>query len=47
MALQDELAALSTNSTHVLAMGSTHSIHLDRPDLVIEAIRKVVEATKE
>jgi len=46
MGLQDELAALSTNSTHVVATGSGHGIQLDRPDLVIEAIRKLVEATK-
>ncbi|MBN2149157.1 MAG: alpha/beta hydrolase [Anaerolineales bacterium] len=37
--LQDELAALSTNSTHIIAEGSGHAIHIDRPDLVIEAIR--------
>jgi len=38
--LQDELASLSTNSTHVIAKGSGHFIHLDRPDLVIAAIQQ-------
>jgi len=42
LALQDELAALSTNSTHVIAEGSGHAIHLDRPDLVIATIRQVL-----
>lgn len=42
LALQDELASLSTNSTHVIAEGSGHAIHLDRPDLVIAAIRQVL-----
>jgi len=40
--LQDELAALSTNSTHIIAEGSSHAIHIDRPDVVIEAIRQLV-----
>lgn len=42
LALQDELAALSTRSTHIVVQGSGHAIHLDRPDQVIEAIRQVV-----
>ncbi len=38
--LQSELAALSTNAKLVLAARSGHAIQLDRPDLVIEAIRE-------
>jgi pimeloyl-ACP methyl ester carboxylesterase len=40
---QDDLARLSTRATHVVAKGSGHQIHRDRPDLVIAAIRQVVE----
>ena len=42
-ALQNELVSLSTNSMHVIAEGSGHFIHLDRPELVIAAIRQVVD----
>jgi pimeloyl-ACP methyl ester carboxylesterase len=41
--MQRELAQLSTRSTHVIAKNSGHYIQLDRPDLVIEAVRNVVE----
>jgi len=40
--LQGELAALSTNSNHLIAVGSGHAIHLDRPDLVVNAIEQIV-----
>jgi pimeloyl-ACP methyl ester carboxylesterase len=43
---QDDLARLSTRATHVVAKGSGHQIQKDRPDLVIEAIRQVVEQAK-
>lgn len=42
LALQGELASLSTNSTHLVAEGSGHGIHLDRPDLVVNAIQQVL-----
>jgi len=42
VALQEELASLSTGSTHLTAEGSGHAIHVDRPDLVVDAIRQVV-----
>lgn len=47
--LQTDLAALSTHSSHVIATGSGHMIQVDRPDLVISAIRTVVSdyASKE
>ena len=43
LVLQDELASLSTNSTHLIAEGSGHAIHLDRPDLVVDAIDQLLE----
>lgn len=45
--MQDELAQLSTRSTHVIAKNSGHYIQLDRPDLVIEAIRQVLEQARQ
>jgi pimeloyl-ACP methyl ester carboxylesterase len=47
---QDDLARLSTRASHVVAKGSGHQIQKERPDLVIAAIRQVVEqnvATKD
>jgi len=41
--MQVELARLSTNSSRVLAKGSSHEIQIDRPDMVIEAVQKVVD----
>jgi pimeloyl-ACP methyl ester carboxylesterase len=41
--MQDELAHLSTRSTRVIAKNSGHFIQLDRPEIVIEAVRKVVD----
>jgi pimeloyl-ACP methyl ester carboxylesterase len=40
--LQTELTHLSSNSSQVIAEGSGHMIQIDRPDLVIAAIQKVV-----
>jgi pimeloyl-ACP methyl ester carboxylesterase len=36
--LQDELADLSTSSTHVIAACAGHHVQLDDPDLVIETV---------
>jgi pimeloyl-ACP methyl ester carboxylesterase len=44
--LQKSLFALSTNSKEVLAENTGHFIMVDRPDLVISAIRDVVEAAQ-
>jgi pimeloyl-ACP methyl ester carboxylesterase len=41
--MQEELAHLSTRSTHVIAKNSGHYIQFDRPELVIEAVRNVVD----
>ncbi len=44
--LQTDLAALSTRSTHVVVAGSGHYIQAQRPELVYDAIARVVEATR-
>ena len=44
LARQARLAARSTRGRHVIAEGSGHWIPLDRPDVVIAAIREVVAA---
>lgn len=44
--LQEELASLSTAGRIVVAEGAGHMIHHDRPDLVVQAIREVVEAAR-
>lgn len=41
--LQDELIYLNHNATHVIAENSGHSIHLDEPDLVVDAIHDVLD----
>jgi pimeloyl-ACP methyl ester carboxylesterase len=46
-ALQEDLARLVPNARHVVAEQSGHNIHQDQPELVIEAIRQVVEAVRD
>jgi pimeloyl-ACP methyl ester carboxylesterase len=41
--LQKEWAKISSHSTHIVAYGSGHFIQHDQPDLVIDAILRVVE----
>jgi pimeloyl-ACP methyl ester carboxylesterase len=43
---QRVLARLSTNSRRIIATTSGHRIHLEVPDLVIEAIRQVLDASR-
>jgi pimeloyl-ACP methyl ester carboxylesterase len=45
--MQQELAHLSTRGTQLIAKNSGHYIQLDRPDLVIEAIRTVVDQARQ
>jgi len=45
-ALQNDLATLSSNSTHIIATRSGHGVMFDRPDLVIAAIKQVVRGQK-
>ena len=44
--MQEELAHLSTRGTQTVAKNSAHYIQFDRPDVVIEAIRNVVEQAR-
>ncbi len=46
MRLQEELARLSPRGTLVVAEGSGHDIQLDRPETVIEAVRRIAEAVE-
>lgn len=41
--MQEDLATISTNARLIVADGSGHFIHVERPDLVIDAIRQVLE----
>lgn len=41
--LQDKLAELSTDSVHIRARQGGHYLHLDEPDLVVQAVRDLVQ----
>lgn len=43
LAEREALADASPHGKHIIAAGSGHWIHLDEPDLVIQAIREMVE----
>lgn len=45
--LQAELVTLSSDGKQVIAEGASHFVHLDRPELVIAAIREVVQAAQQ
>ena len=45
--MQEELAHLSSRGTRTIAKNSSHYIQLDRPDVVIEAIRGVVDQARQ
>lgn len=44
--LQNNLASLSSNSTHIIATKAGHYIQVDQPQLVIDAILKVIAEIK-
>jgi len=44
--LQQNLVNLSTNSQHIIAEKSGHYIHHDQPELVVNAIRQIVNASQ-
>ena len=44
--LQMELAALSSNSKHIIAKQSGHAIHNDQPDLVVQSITDLVNRVR-
>jgi pimeloyl-ACP methyl ester carboxylesterase len=45
--LQTELLSLSLNSKHVIAENSGHFVIIDRPDVVIDAIKQVVKSARD
>ena len=44
---QERLARLSSNSELVVAERANHNINMDAPEIVIDAVRRVVEAVRE
>ena len=46
MHLQQELATLSPRATLIVAQGSGHDIQLDRPNMVVDAVRQIATAAK-
>jgi pimeloyl-ACP methyl ester carboxylesterase len=45
--MQCDLAALSSQSTHLIAERSGHLVNRDQPELVVEGIRQAVELARE
>lgn len=45
--MQEELAHLSARGTQTIAKNSSHYIQIDRPDVVIDAVRSVVEQSRQ
>ena len=45
--LQADLLTRSTRSKQIVAEGSGHAIHRAQPEVVVAAIREVVEATRQ
>jgi pimeloyl-ACP methyl ester carboxylesterase len=46
MRLQQQLAALSRRATFIVAQGSGHDIQVDRPETVIDAVRRMAKLTE-
>ena len=46
MQAQNQLAALFPAGKHIMVANSTHYIHVDQPQVVIDAIRDVVDAVR-
>jgi len=44
--MQEEQAQLSSNGSHLIVKGSGHDIQIDKPEAVVDAIRKVVSQAK-
>jgi pimeloyl-ACP methyl ester carboxylesterase len=44
--MQEELARLSSKGTQTIATNSGHYIQLDRPDVVVDGVRKIVDAAR-
>jgi hypothetical protein len=41
--MQQDLLHLSANASSVIATGSSHAVNIERPDVVIQSLRKMVE----
>ncbi len=46
LAAQDQLAAKFPGSTHVTRTNAGHYIHIEQPQVVVDAIRQVVDAAR-
>jgi len=46
MQLQQQLATLSPQGSLIVAQGSGHDVQLDRPETVIEAVRRMAAAVQ-
>jgi hypothetical protein len=44
--MQEELAHLSPRGTQTVAKNSAHYIQIDRPDVVIDAVRNIIEQAR-
>jgi pimeloyl-ACP methyl ester carboxylesterase len=44
--MQRELAALSSNSQHIIVEGAGHDIQLERPQVVVQAIQQILERVR-
>lgn len=42
-ALQENLSELSSKGRLIVAVGSGHHIHLEKPDIVVDAIRRIID----
>jgi hypothetical protein len=45
--MQQELVKLSSNSPHILAEKSSHFIQFDQPELIVKAVRQVIEEIRQ
>lgn len=46
MKFQGELANLSTNKKHMIVEDAGHAIHIDKPQIVVEIIRDILDVVK-
>jgi hypothetical protein len=44
--MQDELATLSENSVHVVALASNHDVPTGQPSVIVRAVQAVVGAVR-
>jgi hypothetical protein len=47
MRLQQQLATLSPQSTLIVAQGSGHDVQVDRPEIVVDAARRMMKEVKQ